>query len=99
MRRIALRLMRPTGCTRADQRQPATNKYNYLFLLKKIFAIGIFPSFLRLNPSCVLINAIRHRIVGFVDIRFELNGLLCVWDDSKAKRNQQKHGIGFEEAW
>ena len=33
-----------------------------------------------------------------MDIRFELNGLLCVWDDSKAKRNQQKHGIGFEEA-
>jgi uncharacterized protein len=33
-----------------------------------------------------------------VDIRFELNGLLCVWDDSKAKRNRQKHGIDFEEA-
>ena len=33
-----------------------------------------------------------------MDIRFELNGLLCVWDDGKAKRNQQKHDIGFEAA-
>ena len=33
-----------------------------------------------------------------MDIRFELNGLLCVWDESKAKRNRQKHGISFEEA-
>lgn len=34
----------------------------------------------------------------FVDIRFELNGLLFVCDQEKAKRNQQKHGIRFEEA-
>jgi uncharacterized protein len=33
-----------------------------------------------------------------VDIRFELNGLLCVWDESKARRNRQKHGINFDNA-
>jgi uncharacterized DUF497 family protein len=33
-----------------------------------------------------------------VDIRFELNGLLHVWDESKAKHNRQKHGIDFETA-
>ena len=33
-----------------------------------------------------------------VDIRFELNGLLFVWDEDKARRNLQKHRIYFEEA-
>lgn len=33
-----------------------------------------------------------------MDIRFEHNGLLCVWDATKAKRNRQKHGIDFEQA-
>jgi uncharacterized DUF497 family protein len=33
-----------------------------------------------------------------VDIRFELNGLLYVWDEHKARRNLQKHGVDFEEA-
>ena len=33
-----------------------------------------------------------------MDVHFTVNGLLCVWDESKAKRNRQKHGIGFEEA-
>ena len=33
-----------------------------------------------------------------MDIRFELNGLLFVCDEEKAKRNHQKHGIRFEEA-
>lgn len=33
-----------------------------------------------------------------MDIRFELNGLLCVWDEGKAKRNRQKHGVDFEAA-
>ena len=53
---------------------------------------------IRPEKSRVLTSAIRSRIVGQVDIRFELNGLLCVWDDSKAKRNQQKHGVNFEAA-
>ena len=33
-----------------------------------------------------------------MDVHFTVNGLLCVWDESKAKRNRQKHGISFEEA-
>ncbi len=33
-----------------------------------------------------------------MDIRFELNGLLFVFDEEKAKLNHQKHGIRFEEA-
>ena len=33
-----------------------------------------------------------------MDIRFDLNGLLFVWDEDKAKRNRQKHRVGFEEA-
>ena len=33
-----------------------------------------------------------------VDIRFELNGLLFVCNEDKAKRNLQKHDISFEEA-
>jgi uncharacterized protein len=33
-----------------------------------------------------------------MDIRFEFNGLACVWDELKAKRNGQKHGVRFEEA-
>ncbi len=33
-----------------------------------------------------------------MDIRFELNGLPFVWDEDKAKRNQRKHHIAFEEA-
>ena len=33
-----------------------------------------------------------------MDIRFELNGLLFICDEDKALRNQNKHGIRFEEA-
>lgn len=30
--------------------------------------------------------------------RFDLNGLLFVWSEAKAKRNQQDHGISFTDA-
>ena len=33
-----------------------------------------------------------------VDIEFELNGDLFVWNAAKAEKNRQKHGIRFEEA-
>ncbi len=33
-----------------------------------------------------------------MDIRFELNGLAFVWNQAKASRNRDKHGIPFEEA-
>ena len=33
-----------------------------------------------------------------MDSRYDFNGLLCVWDEIKAKCNAQKHGIRFEEA-
>ena len=33
-----------------------------------------------------------------MDIRFELNGLVFVWNQAKAARNQDKHGIAFEQA-
>lgn len=34
-----------------------------------------------------------------MDCRFELNGLLFVWDEAKARRNVQEHdGVTFEQA-
>ncbi len=33
-----------------------------------------------------------------MDIRFELNGNLFVWDAAKAEANLAKHGVRFEEA-
>ncbi len=33
-----------------------------------------------------------------MDIRFELNGLVFVWNRAKAAHNNDKHGISFEEA-
>ena len=33
-----------------------------------------------------------------MDIRFELNGDLFVWDAAKAEANLAKHGVRFEEA-
>ncbi|KON81104.1 BrnT family toxin [Azoarcus sp. PA01] len=33
-----------------------------------------------------------------MDVQFELNGELFVWDEDKARRNLQKHGVRFEEA-
>ena len=34
-----------------------------------------------------------------MDRRFELNGLLFVWDETKARRNIQEHdGVTFEQA-
>ena len=34
-----------------------------------------------------------------MDCRFELNGLLFVWDDAKARRNVREHdGVTFEQA-
>ena len=33
-----------------------------------------------------------------MDIEFELNGDLFVWDEEKAEKNRHKHGVRFEEA-
>ncbi len=33
-----------------------------------------------------------------MDIRFELDGTLFIWDEAKASINILKHGIGFEQA-
>ena len=33
-----------------------------------------------------------------MDVMYELNGNLFVWDEQKAKKNLHKHGIRFEEA-
>jgi uncharacterized DUF497 family protein len=33
-----------------------------------------------------------------MDLFFELNGDLFVWDSAKAKTNWRKHGVRFEEA-
>jgi uncharacterized DUF497 family protein len=33
-----------------------------------------------------------------MDIRYELNGDLFLWDAAKAERNLAKHGVRFEEA-
>lgn len=33
-----------------------------------------------------------------MDIQFELNGDLFVWNEAKAGKNLQKHGVRFEEA-
>lgn len=33
-----------------------------------------------------------------MDFRFEINGLVFLGNSEKAERNQQKHGISFEEA-
>ncbi|MHB1358549.1 MAG: BrnT family toxin [Rhodocyclaceae bacterium] len=33
-----------------------------------------------------------------MDIQYELNGDLFVWDATKAERNWHKHGVRFEEA-
>lgn len=33
-----------------------------------------------------------------MDFRFDLNGLLFAWNEAKAKRNQQDHGVSFENA-
>ena len=33
-----------------------------------------------------------------IDFRFEINGLVFLGNSEKAERNQQKHGISFEEA-
>ena len=33
-----------------------------------------------------------------MDIEFELNGDLFVWDEEKAEKNRRKHGVLFEEA-
>ena len=33
-----------------------------------------------------------------MDIRYELNGDLFLWDAAKAARNLTKHGVRFEEA-
>ena len=46
----------------------------------------------------VLTNEIRQCILEIADFRFDLNGLLFVWNEAKAKRNQQDHGVSFEDA-
>lgn len=33
-----------------------------------------------------------------MDVRYELNGDLFVWDPKKAEANWRKHGVRFEEA-
>jgi uncharacterized DUF497 family protein len=33
-----------------------------------------------------------------MDARFELHGVVFVWDAAKALRNQHKHGVTFEQA-
>ncbi len=33
-----------------------------------------------------------------MDVRFELNGDLFVWDEAKARRNWRDHAVRFEEA-
>lgn len=33
-----------------------------------------------------------------MDARFELKGATFVWDAAKAVRNEQKHGVSFEQA-
>ena len=33
-----------------------------------------------------------------MDIEFELNGDLFVWDEEKAEKNWHKHGVRFEES-
>lgn len=33
-----------------------------------------------------------------MDIRFQLNGDLFVWNEHKAAKNRRKHGVRFEEA-
>lgn len=33
-----------------------------------------------------------------MDIHYELNGDLFVWDPAKAEKNRRKHGVRFEEA-
>ncbi len=33
-----------------------------------------------------------------MDTRFELHGIVFVWDDEKARFNRSKHGVSFERA-
>lgn len=33
-----------------------------------------------------------------MDMRFELNGISFVWDETKARTNLRRHRIAFEEA-
>ncbi|MBS0457501.1 MAG: BrnT family toxin [Proteobacteria bacterium] len=33
-----------------------------------------------------------------MDDRYELNAVVFVWDAAKARRNERKHGVGFEQA-
>ena len=33
-----------------------------------------------------------------MDINFEIDGELFVWNEAKAKKNLRKHGVKFEEA-
>lgn len=33
-----------------------------------------------------------------MDARFELNGVVFVWDEAKARGNEHRHGVSFEQA-
>ena len=37
-------------------------------------------------------------ILGRMDVQFELQGVIFVWDETKATTNRTKHGVSFEQA-
>ena len=42
--------------------------------------------------------SIHLSIFALMDRRYELNGIMFVWDESKARKNLAKHEIMFEQA-
>jgi len=42
--------------------------------------------------------SIQLSIFVLMDRRYELNGIMFVWDESKARKNLAKHEIMFEQA-
>lgn len=54
------------------------------------------PSELLRDARIDKVNTVRGRFC--MDVRYELNGDLFVWDPKKAEANWRKHGVRFEEA-